>query len=125
MNTNIEIGSVWVCSWGYDQTQHDFLVVIGFTKSGKSAICRMCKAKIIDYGRDCNDLIPDKENLIGEKFKMQIKSLKRYINCLPADDIILSGKYPYIIKYGENHKDKRRSYFYKADSKKYTQTFGH
>ncbi len=39
-NDKVEIGDLFHTHWGYDQTNTEFYKVVGFTKSGKSAIVR-------------------------------------------------------------------------------------
>lgn len=61
MNEKEIIGKRFYTSWGYDQTNYDFLVVLGISKSGKTAICKEVKTP---HGKD---------EPVGIPFKMRIQ----------------------------------------------------
>lgn len=84
-------GSIWHHSWGYDQVQNDFITVVGFTPSGKSAICRVVGAK--DVG---NDKVEPLTTPVGPEFKMRIEEWH--------GQTWLRGSYPYCF----NHWDSRQ-----------------
>lgn len=52
----VGIGSVFVCSWGYDQTNVDYYRVVGVTKSGKSVKVQKWSSKITGTDRVAVDL---------------------------------------------------------------------
>jgi len=54
--STVQVGSVFVCSWGYDQTNVDFFKVVGMTKSGKSVKVQKWSSKITGTDRVAVDL---------------------------------------------------------------------
>lgn len=87
----MEIGDVFYHSWGYDQINIDFIVVVGFTKSGKSAICQRCKS-INDPLREsfCEFALKPTGEAFGDKFRMRIHKSDL------TNVVILRGSYPYL-----------------------------
>jgi hypothetical protein len=59
----VEIGTIFVCSWGYDQTNIDYYQVVEFTPSGKSVrIRRICKR-----AHDGDRVLPVKDAFLSGK----------------------------------------------------------
>lgn len=84
------IGKIFYTSWGYDQTNYDFIKVIGLTKSGKSAICQRCYANTIDEESTISTYaLQPNGKTFGDKFKMKIG--KSSYNC----ENTLRGSFPY------------------------------
>lgn len=83
----IRKGDVFWTSWGYDQTNYDFIVVESLSPSGKTATCRM--ARLAQNESDGYTLaqIP-KADGYGKTFRMRIQ--ERY----DGTDIELRGTYP-------------------------------
>jgi hypothetical protein len=103
---NVKIGDIFYESWGYDQTNIDFLKVVGFTKSGKTAICRMMSETIHStegLSPMAEMVIPDKE--YGEQFKLRIRTGTN------ASEPCLIGSYPFC------DRGKRLGYFYPWNGK--------
>lgn len=46
--TDVKVGDIFECSWGYDQTNVDFYEVVGLTPSGKSVKVRRTAKKRTD-----------------------------------------------------------------------------
>lgn len=55
----VEVGSVFVASWGYDQTNVDAYVVVGVTSSGKSARVMPCGLYVDSVGQGSIKVTPD------------------------------------------------------------------
>jgi len=73
-------------SWGYDQTNIDYLMVQSVSPTGKTAMCRM--ASPIDLGTQGQQDVLTPGSCYGEPFRMHIKRF---------DDgtVYLVGTYPY------------------------------
>lgn len=113
----IEIGDIFVCSWGYDQTNYDFLTIISISKTGKTVKCRMVERENLGFSVPCNKQKP-LHKPVGEVFTMRIKEtfpngIKPYIK----------GSYPFC------NGSKRLDFFtYSPEDKVYYETdsqFGH
>ena len=85
----VRIGSYWVTSWGYDQTNYDYLIVERVSASGKTAQCRMIRPIKLGEAQQTDILMAGGERY-GEAFDMQIRSLPYY------DGPVLRGSYPYL-----------------------------
>lgn len=83
------IGQTFVTSWGYDQTNYDFIMVVGFTKSKKNAICQRCYTRVDEEKSSMvySALKPIAESF-GDKFKMKIQEGYQ-------GEVNLRGSYPY------------------------------
>ena len=83
------IGQTLETSWGYDQTNYDFIIVLGFTKSNKSAICQRCYTKVNEEKSSMvySALEPQKVGF-GDKFNMKIQEGYK-------GEVCLRGSYPY------------------------------
>ncbi len=63
--TTIKIGDVFVQSWGYDQTNIDYIKVVGFTPSKKSARVVTIGAQVVKTTGSMSDNIkPDPESVV-------------------------------------------------------------
>ena len=95
----VQIGDIFYESWGYDQTNIDFLKVVAVTPTGKTAICKMMSQKIIPHGEGyapmSEHVVPDKE--YGDTFRLRVK----------GDSLV--GTYPFC------ERGKRLGYFSKWD----------
>lgn len=100
------IGKTFVHSWGYDQTNYDFIIVIGLTKSGKSARCRRCHTECItsESTMTTNALKPTLEPF-GDTFTMRIREGS-------DGSILLRGSYPYCCD--GSMKNKMLGYFFET-----------
>jgi hypothetical protein len=89
LTRKVQVGDIFYESWGYDQTNIDFVRVIALSPTGKTAICKMMSQKEVDVGSGyapmSEHVIPDKE--YGEPFRLVI----RESNHEPR----LAGTYPY------------------------------
>lgn len=70
----VQIGDIFFCSWGYDQTLVDWYQVVGVSKSGKSARFRQ-----IDADEKCNPetftgvSMPIKDKFTGDVFSKRLQ----------------------------------------------------
>ncbi len=78
----IKPGGHFYTSWGYDQTNIDYLTVVELSPSGKSAKCRMVHA--VRVGSQGTEDVVMFGTPYGEPFTMRIQ-----------DDGVLRGSYPY------------------------------
>ena len=46
---SLNIGDLFVTSWGYDQTNYDYIIVIGISSTNKTAICQLADYDTIGY----------------------------------------------------------------------------
>jgi hypothetical protein len=101
----VQIGDIFYESWGYDQTNIDFLKVVALSPTGKTALCKMMSQKTVDIGEGyapmSEHVIPDKEH--GETFRLRVKEYN--------GEAELVGSYPYC------ERDKRLGYFRKWNGK--------
>lgn len=75
------VGKIFETTWGYDQTNVNFVKVLSVSASGKTARCMMMSHKEVEDDR----FIPDRE--WGEPFKMLVKVYNGSFS--------LRGSYPY------------------------------
>jgi len=83
----IKVGDVFVTSWGYDQTNYDYIVVIGLSPSGKTAICQLAEFENVGFSSQCRIQKPIAK---GYGYKFRMKVITRYNN-----EIGLRGSYPF------------------------------
>lgn len=81
--THIKPGDYFYTSWGYDQTNIDYLVIESISATGKTARCRMASKLQIDDQLAYRGITPAEP--YGEPFNMRITSQGN-----------LRGSYPYI-----------------------------
>ena len=93
-NGKIKRGQYFYTSWGYDQTNIDYLRVISISPSGKTAICRMADGVITGESGTSEALKPGKT--YSPSFRMVVKN---------GD---LRGSYPYC----KGHKSRRLGTFW-------------
>ena len=67
---NITVGQVFYTSWGYDQTNYDFIIVLDISPSGKTATCQRVTRTIESADHTTNNIKPTTETY-GETFKMK------------------------------------------------------
>ncbi len=98
---NLKKGDIFVTSWGYDQTNYDYIVVMEISPSKKTAICQRTSSLHQGQANQCNVQEPI-FCPFGDKFRMQIR--KGY----NGDSVNLVGSYPFCYD-GEG--SKRKGYF--------------
>ena len=92
---DIKRGDYFSTSWGYDQTNIDYLIVVGVT--AKTAMCRMADAIYVGESGTSDVLMPG--TAYGDVFRMKISG---------KDSLV--GSYPYC----RGHSSKRMGYFSKT-----------
>lgn len=48
--TEVKVGDIFHCSWGYDMTINDYYQVVGLTPSGKSVKVRKLNKELVNSG---------------------------------------------------------------------------
>ncbi len=79
----MKTGDLFYTSWGYDQTNYDYIVILSISDTGKTALCQRAKHTNIGndgYGSDLQKPISEG---YGDIFRMRI------------DGKYLRGSYPY------------------------------
>lgn len=102
----VKVGDIFYESWGYEQTNIDFAQIVGFTKSGKTAICRLMSQKIHStegLSPMAEMVLPDSE--YGITFRLRVR------NGVNVQEPCLLGTYPFVQKDGQAW-GKRFGYFY-------------
>lgn len=86
----VKIGDLFYTSWGYDQTNYDYIVVVGISPSGKTAICQRTSHKHLGDTEPMGQAFIQKpiNKPFGDKFRLRIE--------YHEDRIYLRGSYPYI-----------------------------
>ena len=120
MNGNeIKKGDVFYTSWGYDQTNYDYIVVEKVSPTGKTAVCRRAVYETVGYSSQCNIQEP-KAKGYGKSFRMKVAEGYN-------GEASLRGSY--IFCGGEDSESKRFDWFSKhTQGKTYSETdsmFGH
>ena len=83
----IKAGDVFVTSWGYDQTNYDFIVVLSMSASGKTAKCQRAHA-INEGASGQSDLMRPTNEPFGDVFTMHVRTGYK-------GDLQLKGSYPF------------------------------
>jgi len=112
----VKVGDIFETSWGYDQTNYDYLVVISISSTEKTCICQMSKHNDVGYSGQSHIQRPN-GNGYGKTFPMRIE----YRNGEPQ----LRGSYYYSSSQSSTRLDtffkvKPGQTFYETDSQ-----FGH
>lgn len=79
---SVKAGEYYVTSWGYDQTNIDYIVVASVSPSGKTAYCKMADA--IDLGESGQQDVLMPGTAYGDMFPMKVSGKDT-----------LTGSYPY------------------------------
>ena len=112
-------GDLFVTSWGYDQTNYDFIVVLETSKTGKTAKCQRVSAKRVGAEGTC-DLLKPEAVPFGDVFTMHVRTGYK-------GDLILKGSYPFC--HDGSMKNTRLDSFNRVDlNRVYAETnsmFGH
>jgi hypothetical protein len=87
MVKNPLIGTLWETSWGYDQTNYDFIMITAVSPSGKTATCRRIHYQTLGSTGQSNIQKPV-ASAFGDSFQMKIQKYE--------DKIYLRGSYPYL-----------------------------
>lgn len=93
-SNQVKPGDYFYTSWGYDQTNYDYLVVEKVSPSGKTAVCRMANPIFLDEGRHQDTITPG--DAYGPPFRMRIKAYR--------EGVFLRGSYPYVPSYPDDRR---------------------
>lgn len=80
---NIRVGDVFYDSWGYDQTNIDFVEVVAVSPSGKSVLCQMVGKR----DAEGDHVVPSEK--YGVKFRLLVRG-----NGLVGSYPFVQGTYP-------------------------------
>ena len=113
-------GDLFYTSWGYDQTNYDYIVVLEVSKTGKTAKCR--RTSCLNMGTSGQDNVQEPIfHPFGDIFTM-------YIRTGYKGDLQLKGTYPFL-NCGEMARGTRMDSFWRhKEGKQYFETdsmFGH
>ena len=115
-----QIGEVYYTSFGYDETHYHFIKIVGFTASGKSAICQRVYVESVEGGNMVYDSIKPTDKVFGPKFKLLIRNRPDYT--------VLRGRYPRGIAQNTYMSSEPESFFKCEPHHRYMETnpqFGH
>jgi hypothetical protein len=112
-------GDIFYTSWGYDQTNYDYIVVLEVSKTGKTVKCQRTSA--LHMGESCQSNVQEPVFCpFGDIFTMQVRTGYK-------GDICLKGSYPFC--HDGSMKNKRLDSFSRhIEGKQYHETmsqFGH
>ena len=115
---SLKKGDIFYTSWGYDQTNYDYIVVLSVSPTGKTAKCQRTSA--LHMGTSCQSNVQEPIYCpFGDVFKMCVR--KGY-----KGDLTLCGSYPFL-HHGTG--SKRKGWFGRhTTGKQYHETmseFGH
>jgi hypothetical protein len=129
----VKIGDLFNTSWGYDQTNYDFVVVRSISPSGKTVMCQKAAKVFVDNTMTTDILKPSVEGF-GPLFRMKVE----YNKWNGDERVYLRGSYPYLSRFEEDWTDDQKKDWSKstrldtfsecADNDTYHQTnpmFGH
>ena len=88
------VGKVFYASWGYDQTQNDFVKVIRVSPTGKTAYCKMVGNKRV------GDSAVEPTETFGNEFALRIEEYN--------GRKLLRGSYPYCANATNPNDDSKR-----------------
>lgn len=76
-------------SWGYNQTNVNLARIVDVSDSGKTVLCTMVKAEVVDRGHGSESLRPTAEPMDNaDEFRMHVRN--------SGGDPVFRGSYPYI-----------------------------
>lgn len=118
ISKNLQKGEIFYTSWGYDQTNYDYIVIMSLSPSGKTCKCQ--RTSCLHMGESCQSNVQEPIFMpFGEVFTMQIRTGHN-------GGISLVGSYPFC---HTGTGSKRLGYFGKhIDGAQYHETmsqFGH
>ena len=92
-----KVGDVYYTSWGYDQTNYDYIIIVSVSASGKSVVAQRCQYVTVGRGAQTYEQQPNGQGY-GNTFRMKVIKSRA-----------LCGSYIFC---GED--SKRFDYFYEA-----------
>jgi len=77
-----EVGELYYTSWGYDQTNYEYIVVLEVSASGKTVKAKRTGAKDMGHEGQC-DLQKPINRPFGEEFTLQVRPGKYLVGSYP------------------------------------------
>jgi len=115
---NIKSGDLFNTSWGYDQTQYNFLVIKSVSPTGKTVKCKMVRINIGD-NIGAHDIITPTKEEFGNEFRLRVQEYQTPEGVVKYD---LRGSYPFL-RDGIIENGSRMDWFNPYDeNREYTQT---
>lgn len=123
----IKVGDTFYTSWGYDQTNYDFIIVTSISPTRKTAMCKLAKVERVRSEAQHNVKKPKTEGY-GFEFRMRIEKDKEGNECA------LRGSYPHCasqVARGDSKEEcgfRLDSFWKTEENKEYWETdtmFGH
>ena len=112
LKQEVKKGDVFETSWGYDQTNYDFIVVEEISPSGKTALCKRAYVKYVSEESHLTQdaLRPTKESY-GLPFRMRIErpQSKHF-----KGQVWLRGSYPFLSRFEEDWSDEQKKGWLKS-----------
>jgi hypothetical protein len=100
-SSSAKVGDIFYDSWGYDQTNIDYIMVVGVSPSGKTAITKQLGEKVVRQGSLEEDVVPSGVTF-GDAYRLHVR----------GDSLVGSV-------------DGRKGYFYRWDGKPKNQSHYH
>lgn len=100
-------GDVFQTSWGYDQTNYDFIIVESVSPTGKTVICKRAYVKrIIENSSMTEDALKPTTEGYGLPFRMKvdIPTEKDY----GFGNVYLRGSYPFLSRFEETWNEEQQ-----------------
>ena len=105
LTKELKKGDLFYCSWGYDQTNYDYIVVMEVSPTGKSVKCQRTHA--LNMGTECQSNVQEPIFLpFGDMFRLQVRHYD-----WTGGEVRLIGSYPFLHT-GEG--SKRKGHFSRA-----------
>ncbi len=95
----IKEGDVFYTSWGYDQTNYDYIVVEKISPTGKTAICKLAKIKTVND--DDNDM-PQHNGQIPTSIGYGLPFRMKIVSHSWGSGQRLRGSYPFCSNQADN-----------------------
>jgi hypothetical protein len=115
---SINVGDIFYTSWGYDQTNYDYIIVLEVSPTGKTVKCQRASHQDMGYSGQSYIQKPVAHGF-GDKFQLKVD--RKY-----DGKVSLVGSYPYLgtgigsKRYGSFSKWDGQSTFWETDTQ-----FGH
>lgn len=106
----IKVGDIFYTSWGYDQTNYDYIIITAISATGKTATCKRVTHEHLGSTINCNIQKPT-PSVFGDEFKMRVQSRSW------SEGPFLRGSYPYCCD-GKRETGMRLDTFWRWDGEK-------
>jgi len=116
---SVQVGQVYYESWGYDQTNIDYVQIVSVSPSGKTVMCRMMGSERVDEWH------VKPTQAFGESFRLYVRR-----SASGNGETRLVGQYPFCLRPDETlesakqHGAMRMGYFFPYEKPMYETPFG-